>query len=160
MSNVSPVSASVLKTQAPLKKRKLYDVPFVELYGRRVHGVVTASSDPGRVYVCFFEAGTTDFSCSTNNNRRCAGLGGRGCKHLYKMLEEAALQYGVERVARHLELTNELPTNATGKSLQAYLKGKELSMQTGVGFSRFLSYLRFVELPPTTAPIPEMSWFT
>lgn len=160
MSNASTVNASVIKAQATLKKRKLFDVPFVEFYGKRVHGVVTASSDPGRVYVCFFEAGTTDFSCSTNNNRRCNGIGGRGCKHLYKMLEEAALQYGVERVARHLELQGELPANASPKSLQAYLKGKELPMQTGIGFSRFLNYLRFVELPPTTGPIPEMTWFT
>lgn len=160
MSNASPVSASVIRSLVAINKRKLGDVPFVELYGTRLQGVVSSGSDVSRVYVCFFEAGSTDFSCYTNNNRRCGGIGYHGCKHLFWMLEQAAVQYGVERVARHLQITAEIPANASPKSLQSHLKGREVKSEAGVGFSRFLNYLRFVELPATTDPIPEMTWFT
>lgn len=160
MSNASTMSASVIRSSASTKPRKLGDVPFVELYGQRLHGVVSSGSDADRVYVAFFEAGTTNFSCSTNNNRPCGGLRGSPCKHLLQMLTEGALQYGVERVARHLQLQGDIPPNAAPRDLARYIKGSQIKGEAGVGFSRFLNYLRFVELPATCDPIPEMSWFT
>ncbi len=61
------------------KKRNIKKVPFVELFHGRLQGVVSSGSDIKRVYVSFFEAGTHDFYCSTNNNRPCGGLGGYPC---------------------------------------------------------------------------------
>jgi hypothetical protein len=160
MSNASLERASVIRTQAPIKPRKLQDVPFVELYGQRLQGVVSSGSDINRVYVSFFEAGSTDFSCSTNNNRPCGGLGGYPCKHLKKLLEEGALQYGVERVARYLQFQGDVPASTSHKDLVRYIKGRPTRGEAGIGFSRFLNYLRYIELPASCEPIPEMSWFT
>jgi hypothetical protein len=158
MSNAQQGSASVIRTQTAVKPRKLHDVPFVELYGQRLQGVVSSGSDVNRVYVSFFEAGTTNYWCCTNNNRPC---GGRGlCKHLTKLLEEGALQYGVERVARFLQIPGDIPANTSHKDLVRYIKGSPVKAEAGMGFSRFLNYLRFVELPASCDPIPEMSWFT
>src|SRR5690349_14730467 len=123
MSNASQVSTSVKKTQVAIKPRKLHDVPFVELYGQRLSGIVSSGSDANRVYVSFFEAGTTNFSCSTNNNRPCGGLSGSPCKHLRKLLEEGALQYGVERVARYLQVPGDVPSNTSPKDMVRFIKG-------------------------------------
>ena len=160
MSNASLESASVVRTHAPPKPRKLHDVPFVELYGQRLQGVVSSGSDIDRVYVAFFEAGSMDFSCSTNNNRPCGGLRGSPCKHLTALLAEAALQYGVERVARFLQIPGDIPPTLAPKSLVAYIRGRHIKGEAGVGFSRFLNYLRYIELKGTCQPLPEMSWFT
>lgn len=160
MSNASPVSASVKSTQAPVKPRKLQDVPFVELYGQRLQGVVSSGSDVNRVYVAFFEAGSTSFSCSTNNNRPCGGLRGSPCKHLQQLLVEAGLQFGVERVARHLQFSGDIPSNASPRELIRWIRGGQAPKgDAGTVFSRFLNYLRYVELQASTQPVPEMSWF-
>jgi hypothetical protein len=158
MSNATNHGASVIRAQAAIKPRKLADVPFVELYGQRLQGVVSSGSDVNRVYVSFFEVGTTNYSCSTNNNRPCGG--GGLCKHLRKLLEEAAVQYGVDRVARFLQLPADVPPSTAPKDLVRYIKGSPIRAEAGMGFSRFLNYLRFVELPASCEPIPEMSWFT
>lgn len=158
MSNPSPSSASVLRTQVAIKPRKLHAVPFVELYGQRLQGVVSSGSDPARVYVSFFEVGTTNHGCSTNNNRPCGG--GGFCKHLRSLLEEGALQYGVARVVRFLQIPGDVPASTSAKDLARYIKGSAVRAEAGMGFSRFLNYLRFVELPASCDPIPEMSWFT
>lgn len=158
MSTAPLQSASVVRMQGAIKPRKLHDVPFVELYGQRLQGVVSSGSDVNRVYVSFFEAGTMNYSCSTNNNRPCGG--GGLCKHLRKLLEEGALQYGVERVARFLQIPGDLPSSTSPADLVRYIRGSSVRAEAGMGFSRFLSYLRFVELPGTTEPIPEMTWFT
>lgn len=151
-------NASVIPSRIAVKPRKLHDVPFVELYGQRLQGVVSSGSDINRVYVSFFEVGTTNYSCSTNNNRPC---GGRGlCKHLCHLLEEAAVQYGVARVARFLELPADIPASTGPRDLVRYIKGSSVRAEAGMGFSRFLNYLRFVELPVACDPIPEMTFFT
>jgi hypothetical protein len=160
MSNASHESASVVRSHVPLKPRKLHEVPFVEMYGQRLQGVVSSGSDIERVYVAFFEAGSMKFSCSTNNNRRCGGLRGSPCKHLTALLSEGALQYGVERVARFLQIPGDLPTGTTHRDLIRHIRGSATKGEAGVGFSRFLNYLRFVELKGASAPIPEMTWFT
>ena len=157
MANPASFPPSIVRAQAAIKSRKLADVPFVELYGQRLQGVVSSGSDVNRVYVSFFEVGTTNYSCSTNNNRPC---GGRGlCKHLQKLIEEAGVQYGVDRVARFLQLPADVPPGTAPKDLVRYIKGTSIRAEAGVGFSRFLNYLRFVELPASTDPIPEMTWF-
>ena len=99
--SLSP-TASVVAVTTPSRVRKLDDVPYVEVYGGRVQGVVSSSSDVERVYVSYFQA--DGFSCATNNNRPCGGLRGSPCKHLYKMLEEALVQLGAERVVRGLRM--------------------------------------------------------
>jgi hypothetical protein len=158
MSTAPLQSASVVRMQGAIKPRKLHEVPFVELYSQRLQGVVSSGSDVNRVYVSFFEAGTMNYSCSTNNNRPC---GGRGlCKHLTKLLAEGALQYGVERVVRFLQIPGDIPASTAPGDLVRYIRGSSTRAEAGMGFSRFLNYLRFVELPATTEPIPEMTWFT
>ena len=39
------------------------------------------------------------------------------------------------------------------------LRGPRRPEPAGAVFSRFLNYLRFVELPSAAGPVPEMAWF-
>jgi len=82
-------SSFMLRFVAPPGKRDIKKVPFVELFGDRLQGVVSSGSDIERVYVSFFAAESLDFYCSTNNNRPCGGLGIYPCKHLQALLQEA-----------------------------------------------------------------------
>jgi hypothetical protein len=154
-----PDSTSVLKSAPLVKPRKVKDVPFVELFGGRVQGVVSSGSDINRVYVSFFEAAGGGASCSTNNNRPCGG--GGICKHLQKLLEEAVLQFGAERVGRYLAIPGDPSQLKTSHDILGQLRGggRAGRAEAGVVFSRFLNYLRFVELEGSQEPMPEMSWF-
>ncbi|WP_428265503.1 hypothetical protein [Haliangium sp.] len=146
------------RRRAAPARRKLAKVPFVELFGGRLQGVVSSGSDPRRVYVSFFEAGTTDFYCSTNNNRPCGGLRGSPCKHLAALMENAVAQYGVDRVVRYLRLDTG-GTVPAPHALPRYVTGSQKKTPANEVFSRFLDYLRYVELDGQVAPMPEMSWF-
>ena len=142
-----------------LGKRNIKKVPFVELFNGRLQGVVSSGSDIQRVYVSFFEAGTLDFYCSTNNNRPCGGLGGGyACKHLVSLMDDAIAQYGLDRVVRFLKVPGDLSQITTAGhiiSRQGTLKKAPASEV----FSRFLNYLHYVELGTSNQPLPEMSWF-
>lgn len=138
------------------KKRNLKKVPFVELGPGRLQGVVSSGSDPKRVYVAFFEAGTTDFYCSTNNNRPCGGLYGRPCKHLTELLENAVAQYGGVRVSRHLQLGEELES---AREIAGKIRGTAKKVEASEVFSRFLAYLRYVDLEGAREPLPELAYF-
>src|SRR5688572_1763236 len=92
-----PSNRTVIKSAAASRPRKVDKVPFVELYAGRLQGVVSSGSDEDRVYVSYFEAGTTNFYCSTNNNRPCGGLRGSPCKHLDALMGEGLLQFGAGR---------------------------------------------------------------
>ena len=162
MSNASLESASVVRTHAPPKPRKLHDVPFVELYGQRLQGVVSSGSDIDRVYVGFFEAGSMDFSCSTNNNRPCGGARGTFCNHIRALVTEAVLQYGPERVARYLKIETadgERDAASLAQAMTATRPPQADSSAAAAVFSRFLRHLAYLELAPATAPVPEMQWF-
>ncbi|MFD1546889.1 hypothetical protein [Nonomuraea guangzhouensis] len=139
---------------SPVRPRKLAKVPFVEMADGRLQGVVSSGSDIGRVYVSSITAGTHTFNCSTNNNRPCGGLYGSLCKHLRSLVDEAVLQYGVERVAGYLRV--EL---AEGDRLADCLQGGVERTQGAAVFSRFLRHLSYLELPVTTEPIAELHWF-
>lgn len=139
----------------PVKPRKLAKVPFVELAEGRLQGVVSSGSDIERVYVSSIAAGSHGLSCSTNNNRPCGGLsGGFMCKHLQALAEEAALQYGLDRVARYLKV--EVPE---GGSLAAALRGSRDPAPAAAVFSRFLRHLGYLEVPVSADAVPEMLWF-
>lgn len=150
---------SVLKVQSESKPRKVAKVPFVELYNRRLQGVVSSGSDINRVYVSFFEAGTTNYYCSTNNNRPCGGLRGGPCKHLSSLMDEAVLQYGAPKVAKSLGIDADPNTLKRGSDVMRYISGYQAKEEASIVFSRFLSYLRYVEYEDTSEPAPEMSWF-
>ncbi len=75
-------------------QRTVKSVPFVELAGGRVQGVVSSGSDIERVYVSFVETGSGDYYCCTNNNRPCGGAPGGSRKHIVEMVDEAILQFG------------------------------------------------------------------
>lgn len=155
----TPTNRSVIANPriAP-KGRTFQKVPFVELFGGRLQGVVSSGSDGKRVYVSFFEAGSTDFYCSTNNNRRCGGLRGSPCKHLLSLLDNALLQYGSERIVRYLRLdTDDKELNA--RAIQRLITGSEKKTPANEVFSRFKNYLRYVELPGHAEPLPDMSFF-
>src|SRR6185436_17863511 len=96
---------SVIKPPGLAKSRDVKDVPFVELYAGRLQGVVSSGSDIERVYVSYFEAGTGNYYCSTNNNRPCGGLRGSPCKHLGWLADEALLQFGAARIIAYLGLS-------------------------------------------------------
>ncbi len=94
--------ASVVARRMGPVNRTVKKVPFVELLGGRVQGVVSSGSDIQRVYVSFIAAGSGDHYCCTNNNRPCGGLRGSPCKHIQLMVQEAVLQFGASTVAQIL----------------------------------------------------------
>lgn len=149
---------SVIPQSAMLRARTVKKVPFVELFGNRVQGVISSGSDENRVYVAFVEAGTGDFNCTTNNNRPCGGLYGAPCKHIGQMMEEAILQFGVPAVAQFLQLSDAAALK-DAQAILSQLKGAHKKEAAGAVFSRFLNYLRYCELKCTETFHPEMSWF-
>lgn len=154
--------SSTVRVTAPARPRKLAKVPFVELADGRVQGVVSSGSDIGRVYVSSVAAGTYAFACSTNNNRPCGGARGSFCNHIRALLGEAVLQYGAERVARHLRAdTGDAAPDAAGivSAMTATRPAQGDTSAAAPVFSRFLRHLAYLELPASTAPLPEMQWF-
>ncbi|MCA1992790.1 MAG: hypothetical protein LDL41_12265 [Coleofasciculus sp. S288] len=139
-------------------QRDIKKVPFVELFNGRLQGVVSSGSDIERVYVSFFEAGSLDYYCSTNNNRPCGGLRGYPCKHLQEVLNEAIAQYGIEQVVRFLKVPGDISQIKTAYDILAR-PGTLKKESASEVFSRFLNYLRYLELHPSNQPLPEMSWF-
>ncbi|GAB3701805.1 hypothetical protein GCM10027589_59950 [Actinocorallia lasiicapitis] len=138
---------------APARPRKLAKVPFVELAEGRVQGVVSSGSDLARVYVSSISAADHGYGCSTNSNRPCGGLtGGMPCKHLRALVDEAVLQYGVERVAGFLKVD-------PGGDLVGSLRGSKESAPAAMVFSRFLRHLAYLEHPVVAEPVVEMQWF-
>ena len=149
---------STVRVVAPARPRRLAKVPFVELADGRLQGVVSSGSDVDRVYVSSIAAGTHDFNCSTNNNRPCGGVRGQPCKHLQALLDEAALQYGLDRVAGYLGI--EVDESATtGSALVPRMRGRHEAIPAATVFSRFLHHLGYLELPEVVGPVPEMQWF-
>ena len=146
---------SVVRGETP-GGRSVKSVPFVELAGGRVQGVVSSGSDIERVYVAYFEAGTGDYYCVTNNNRPCGGLRGSPCKHIAEMVDEAILEFGSRRVAEYLGVEAAIGDSRT---ILATVRGNEKKEPPGVLFSRFLNYLRYCEIRPSPRTILEMGWF-
>lgn len=140
-------------------KRNIKKVPFVELFNKRLQGVVSSGSDIRRVYVSFFEAESFDFYCSTNNNRPCGGLRGGSCKHLNSLVSEAVAQYGAEQVARFLKVPADLSQIKKANDILRHLQGSQKKEPANEVFSRFLTYLRYLELDSSKQPVLEMSWF-
>jgi hypothetical protein len=160
MANATDPPRTVIKQAAASRPRKVDKVPFVELYAGRLQGVVSSGSDEDRVYVSYFEAGSTNFYCSTNNNRPCGGLRGSPCKHLEALMGEALLQFGAGRVVAYMGLAAADPDKVRGAGdLMKHVRGGANKVEAGMVFSRFLAYLSHVKLPPTTLPVPEMGWF-
>src|SRR5438270_11240039 len=91
---------AVVPTPEASSARDVDTVPYVELINERVQGVVSSGSDANRVYCAFIEAATGNHYSSTNNNRPDAGT----AKRIGWLLEEAVRQYGLERVARYLQV--------------------------------------------------------
>ncbi|MFD7966318.1 hypothetical protein ACFV5J_36595 [Streptomyces zaomyceticus] len=154
--------SSTARVVPPARPRKLAKVPFVELADGRLQGVVSSGSDVGRVYVSSIATGTYAFACSTNNNRPCGGARGTFCNHIRALVGEAVLQYGAERVARYLKADTP-DTAPDAHTLVAVMTATrptqgDTSAAAPV-FSRFLRHLAYLELEPTTAPLPEMQWF-
>ncbi|MFF3838004.1 hypothetical protein [Streptomyces sp. NPDC001930] len=157
--------SSAARVVPPARPRKLAKVPFVELADGRLQGVVSSGSDAGRVYVSSIATGTYAFACSTNNNRPCGGARGSFCNHIRALVGEAVLQYGAERVARYLK-ADPGDTSATEpdahKLVMLMTATRPSQGDTSAAapvFSRFLRHLAYLELEPTTAPLPEMQWF-
>jgi hypothetical protein len=141
---------------AAVRARKLAKVPFVELAEGRLQGVVSSGSDVSRVYVSSITAGEHGLSCNTNNNRPCGGLSGaHPCNHLRGLVDAAVAQYGTERVARYLRVE---PPEDDG-DIWAVLHPVAAPGRTPEVFSSFLRHLAYLELPPSTEPLPELQWF-
>lgn len=154
--------ASTARVLPPARPRKLAKVPFVELADGRLQGVVSSGSDIARVYVSSVSAGDYAYACSTNNNRPCGGARGTYCNHILTMINEAVLQYGAERVARYLRV-EVADDEQTATAITAAMVGTRPSQgdtaAAAAVFSQFLRHLAYLELVPTTAPVPEMQWF-
>jgi hypothetical protein len=147
---------STVPVFAPVRPRKLAKVPFVELAEGRLQGVVSSGSDVSRVYVSSVTAGEHGLSCNTNNNRPCGGLSGAyPCNHLRALVEAAVGQYGVDRVARYLKV--EPPEDEA--DIWSALHPVAAPGRTPEVFSSFLRHLAYLELPPSTDPLPELQWF-
>src|ERR1700726_4428923 len=144
MSIAGPENSSVVQYAEPSARRDVDTVPFVELFNNRVQGVVSSGSDAARVYCAFLEAGSGNHYSSTNNNRPDAGTP----KRIGWLLDEAVKQFGAEKVARYLQAPCD-PTQARrGSEILNLLmrRGARKQEPAGVVFSRFLNYLRLVEL--------------
>jgi hypothetical protein len=152
--------SSTVRVVEPARPRKLAKVPFVELAGGRVQGVVSSGSDVERVYVSSVSAGDFAFACSTNNNRPCGGARGGICNHIRALVAEAVLQYGGARVARYLKAeAGAEPDAASVTAAMAGARPDQAGNAAAQVFSRFLRHLAYLELAPSTAPLPEMHWF-
>lgn len=154
--------SSTARVTAPARPRKLAKVPFVELADGRLQGVVSSGSDIERVYVSSVAAGTYAYTCSTNNNRPCGGARGGFCNHIKALIVEAVLQYGAERVARYVkaESASGAPDAQSITAAMTSARPPQGDKQAAAPvFSRFLRHLAYLELAPTTAPLPEMQWF-
>jgi hypothetical protein len=154
----APEERSVRRLAAiAAQPRDVDTVPYVELTDGRLQGVVSSGSDIERVYCAFVEGGTLAYYSSTNNDRPDAGT----AKRLTWLLEAAIAQYGVERVLRYLQIPLE-PEKVKGPGdilSEISRKGSLRKENAGVVFTRFLKYLRYVELPGVSGPVMEMSWF-
>nr|WP_239082452.1 hypothetical protein [Actinoplanes teichomyceticus] len=141
----------------PVGTRKLAKVPFVELADGRLQGVVSSGSDIERVYVSSITAGDHGLSCHTNNNRPCGGLAGgsSACNHLRALADAAVAQYGPVRVARYLKAE---PAQ-DGDDLWAGLHPTTAPNRAAEVFSGFLRHLAYLEVEPSTDPLPELHWF-
>ncbi|MFE1525761.1 hypothetical protein [Streptomyces rochei] len=153
--------SSTARVVPSARPRKLAKVPFVELADGRLQGVVSSGSDIGRVYVSSIAAGSYAYACSTNNNRPCGGARGSFCNHIRALVSEAVLQYGTERVARYLKVDAEGTADAhvLTSAMTATGPGAGDASAAAQVFSRFLRHLAYLELPASTAPLPEMQWF-
>ena len=154
--------SSTARVIPPARPRKLAKVPFVELADGRLQGVVSSGSDIERVYVSSVAAGTYTFACSTNNNRPCGGARGSFCNHIRTLVNEAVLQYGAERVARYLRVEiadGEPNAESIADGMRTTPPPQGDATAAAPVFSRFLRHLAYLELAPTTAPLPEMQWF-
>jgi hypothetical protein len=154
--------SSTARVIPPARPRKLAKVPFVELADGRLQGVVSSGSDIERVYVSSVAAGTYTFACSTNNNRPCGGARGSFCNHIRALINEAVLQYGAERVARYLRVEiadGEPSAQSITAGMGATRPPQGDTAAAAPVFSRFLRHLAYLELAPTTVPLPEMQWF-
>lgn len=150
---------SIIKKESASQARAIKKVPFVELYAGRLQGVVSSGSDIERVYVSYIEAGTTNFYCSTNNNRVCGGLRGRPCKHLNLLVSEGFLQFGAKRIINTLGMNLDPNEVKSASELSSAIVGGPHKVDASMVFSRFLSYLSYVNLPSSNQPVHEMAWF-
>ena len=140
------------------EKRDVKKVPFVELFDKRLQGVVSSGSDIERVYVSYFEIGTLDYCCNTNNNRPCGGLRGSPCNHLRVLLHEAIIQYGLEEVIHFLRVPGDTAQIQSERDILARAGSLTGEFAGGI-FSRFLSDLELLELPGMDTPLSAMAWF-
>jgi hypothetical protein len=156
MSTLTPANTSLPEygTAPEGGERDLATVPFVELAEGRLQGVVSSGSDIARVYCAYVNAGDLGYHSSTNNNRPDAGT----AKRIRWLVEAACAQYGVEHVARFLQLDVEARGHQDIATAIAR-KGRPTGQPDGMIFSRFLDYLRFVERDCAAGPVPEMAWF-
>ena len=153
-----PSSLADAGPQSAAEKRDVKKVPFVELFDNRLQGVVSSGSDIERVYVSYFESGTLNYSCNTNNNRPCGGLRGYPCNHLKELLHEAVIQYGIEPVIHFLRVPGDMAQIQSERDILARA-GSMTGEFAGEIFSRFLSDLELLELPSTQTPLAAMAWF-
>jgi hypothetical protein len=152
---------SLVSLNPSVNQRQVKTVPYVELFARRMQGVVSSKSDIKRVYVSFIEAETLNYSCSTNNNRPCGGLRGGCCKHILELVNEAMQQFGKPRLINYMKLGLDPNKQLNGYSITSVVnsKGTRIKAPSGMVFSRFLDYLSYFELPKNNRSIPEMAWF-
>jgi hypothetical protein len=147
-----------LPRAAATKTRDVKKVPFVELLDGRLQGVVSSGSDIRRVYVSYFEVGTLNFGCSTNNNRPCGGLRGRPCNHLRELMHEAVIEFGIAHVVQFLRPVGD-PAQFIDANVLANHAGHINHQFAGDIFSRFLGDLELLELPVYNTPLTSMTWF-
>ena len=85
-------------------------------------------------------------------------LRGYPCNHLQALMSEAIAQYGIEQVIRYLNVPGDLAVLKSEVDILARTGTAKKEPASEV-FSRFLNYLRYLELTTSAQPLPEMSWF-
>ncbi len=120
-----------------------------------------AVPDIERVYVSSVAAGTYAFACSTKSNRP-----GGGARHVLQPHPRpdqrggASVRRRARRPLSRVELADGEPSGQTIAHVMDHTRPAQGDTKAAAPvFSRFLRHLAYLELAPTTAPLPEMQWF-
>ena len=153
--------ASVIPTAGLADRRDVREVPFVELAGGRVQGVVSSGSDIA-AGLCLVRAspGPATTTAARTTTGRAAGSAGLRASTSPTMVDEAILQFGAAAVAAYLGVSGDgRSVDDAPQRCSGLLRARSGRSRPGVVFSRFLNYLRYCELRHRPGTVLEMSWF-
>ena len=138
---------SVVRVAPPIRPRKLAKVPFVELADGRLQGVVSQRFGH-RARLRLVDRGRVRTRSLQHQQQPAVRRAWRlALQAPEALVDEAVLQYGVERVARYLRVES---AGERDGLVAAPTAGSISRTPAAPVFSRFLRHLAYLELPATT----------